>query len=539
MDLSRIALFFGNFRGAGNESRDSATSNSSRKTRHDGEGIAELSENARYVVKQPIDNTSLRWRGSNQDRITGPVLALKLIENMYSTEGWTMGSSDRDDVCDIQLVKDHSTGVSRRHLLVDLAPDSFRPRIKVLSRNPIQVHKNEGYITLYQGQHFEVISRVRINLGKVSFEAWLPTREETETLDYRQLAQEFSKGMLEALPRQVTSVSGTQTFTLRFGQNGVMYKIDDIRSSSTGSFGTVMRVKDNHGGLFAAKEPHYKSSDDSGQRRKQWEDLKKEFETMSGLRHRNIVSVVELVPGQTVAEPPWLIMEWIDQDLESIRLDRRDAARLTLDLTDGLQYLHRTQTHRDIKPGNILVQMQGQRLAVAKIADFGTAKWNKNVHMNSYQGTTMYMAPELRQADRRYTKAVDLWSLGVLLALSILAPTIRDEAAVQFVENGSDHWITTWLLPSVKRNPSPLEPLLLNLLERSPNRRWTAEESYAWSCTHLADAEAHTYGQSREALNDLPIEAVASRETQATSPADTIEDPEMYGNAQHPVDQDC
>ncbi|KAK3669467.1 serine/threonine protein kinase [Recurvomyces mirabilis] len=530
MDVSRIALFLGNVRGAGNESQDPATNDSSTKPRYDDEGIAKLSENARYVVKQPTDDTSLRWKGADQAHIIGPVFALTLIENMYSTEGWTMGSSDRDDVCDIQLVKDHSSGVSRRHLLVDLAPDSFRPRIKVLSKNPVQAHRNGGHITLYSGEHIEVVSSVKINMGKVSFEAWLPTRDETETLIYRRHAQEFSKGMLEALPRQVASVSGTQTFTLRFGQNGVMYKIDDVRSSSTGSFGTVMRVTDNYGRLFAAKEPHYKANDDSSRRRKQWEDLKKEFETLIALRHRNIVSAVEIVPGQTIAEPPWLIMEWVDRDLESIDLDRRDAARLTLDLTDGLQYLHRTQTHRDIKPGNILVQMQGQRLVLAKIADFGTAKWNNNAHMNSYEGTSMYMAPELRQHDRQYTKAVDLWSLGVLLALSTLTPSLRDEAASQFMEDGPDHWISTCLLPSVKRTPSSLTPLLLKLLARSPNCRWTAKEACVWSCDNLALTEADSHMPSREALENLPNEPVALQEDQVASPADTIEDPEMYQN---------
>lgn len=44
-------------------------------------------------------------------------------------------------------------------------------------------------------------------------------------------------------------------------------------------------------------------------------------------------------------------------------------------ISNGLAYIHEKGfTHRDLKPENILVKVDGNRLMMAKIADFGTSK---------------------------------------------------------------------------------------------------------------------------------------------------------------------
>ena len=57
---------------------------------------------------------------------------------------------------------------------------------------------------------------------------------------------------------------------------------------------------------------------------------------------------------------------------------------------DGLMFLHnKKQLHRDIKPGNILINCNGD----VRIADFGLAKVAsvRNCHQNSFVGTLSYM----------------------------------------------------------------------------------------------------------------------------------------------------
>ena len=71
--------------------------------------------------------------------------------------------------------------------------------------------------------------------------------------------------------------------------------------------------------------------------------------------------------------------------------------------------------HRDIKPENILLMDEGLTI---KLADFGLAKIiGEQSFTTTMCGTPGYVAPEILQESnhRKYTRAVDVWSLGVVL----------------------------------------------------------------------------------------------------------------------------
>lgn len=85
--------------------------------------------------------------------------------------------------------------------------------------------------------------------------------------------------------------------------------------------------------------------------------------------------------------------------------------------------------HRDIKPENIL--LSDKELHV-KIADFGLAKIvDEDSFTTTVCGTPAYVAPEMLVAHsqtRRYTRAVDIWSLGVVLYICLCGfPPFSDE----------------------------------------------------------------------------------------------------------------
>ncbi|PGH18200.1 CAMK protein kinase [Polytolypa hystricis UAMH7299] len=80
----------------------------------------------------------------------------------------------------------------------------------------------------------------------------------------------------------------------------------------------------------------------------------------------------------------------------------------------ALQYLHEHKpliVHRDIKPRNILV-LSRNHLHV-KLADFGLAKTGDA--LQTICGTQRYLPPEIANRRRKYTEAVDIWSLGVVI----------------------------------------------------------------------------------------------------------------------------
>lgn len=88
-------------------------------------------------------------------------------------------------------------------------------------------------------------------------------------------------------------------------------------------------------------------------------------------------------------------------------------------IIQGLAYLHqRNIIHRDIKPGNILLQPHEGSL-IPKICDFGISKTvgSEATALSNVIGTFEYMSPEQlgNNPDQMISTNADLWSLGVLL----------------------------------------------------------------------------------------------------------------------------
>jgi mitogen-activated protein kinase 7 len=87
--------------------------------------------------------------------------------------------------------------------------------------------------------------------------------------------------------------------------------------------------------------------------------------------------------------------------------------------SSGLKYIHSAEVlHRDLKPGNLLVNADCE----LKICDFGLARGvlqspqQNGGFLTEYVATRWYRAPELMLSFRSYSKAIDMWSVGCILA---------------------------------------------------------------------------------------------------------------------------
>ena len=142
----------------------------------------------------------------------------------------------------------------------------------------------------------------------------------------------------------------------------------------------------------------------------------------------------------------------------------------------GLNYLHRErhQVHRDMKPGNILLNSRGE----VKISDFGlSAELDSTKEMcATFIGTHAYMSPE-RLGGKPYSFASDIWSLGI---------TLVECALGQFpytAYTGSNYFV---LLSQILNDPPPQLPadtfsaefrdFILQCLCKEPEQRPSAEQ---------------------------------------------------------------
>jgi mitogen-activated protein kinase 15 len=90
---------------------------------------------------------------------------------------------------------------------------------------------------------------------------------------------------------------------------------------------------------------------------------------------------------------------------------------ITYQILRSLKYVHSADLiHRDLKPSNILLDSECN----VKIADFGLARSlseqeDETAILTEYVATRWYRAPEILLGSTRYSKAVDMWSVGCIL----------------------------------------------------------------------------------------------------------------------------
>ena len=119
--------------------------------------------------------------------------------------------------------------------------------------------------------------------------------------------------------------------------------------------------------------------------------------------------VLEYMDGGSLADVLQIV-----RDTGSGGLSELVLGKLTRHVLEGLNHLHheRHQVHRDMKPGNILLNSSGE----VKISDFGISSQldNTNGMCSTFVGSTCYMGPE-RLSGRPYSYAADVWSFGLIM----------------------------------------------------------------------------------------------------------------------------
>ncbi len=227
----------------------------------------------------------------------------------------------------------------------------------------------------------------------------------------------------------------------------------------------------------ALKTVDFSPEDSAEEQRAMLERLHSEARAVAPISHPNVVTVHDMGGVKNAA---FIAMELVEgQSLASFlrlhpRLGTERLLPLATEIAGGLAAAHQHGVvHRDIKPGNVLLGVDG----AIKVVDFGLAYARSAViaERGYLAGTPGYVAPEVLDEGPQGA-ASDLYGLGVTLyeclagvnplcapsLMETLGRTLRSDIAhLAEVQPGA---------------PTFLTDLVMELLNRNPQQRPTAEQ---------------------------------------------------------------
>jgi tRNA A-37 threonylcarbamoyl transferase component Bud32 len=255
-----------------------------------------------------------------------------------------------------------------------------------------------------------------------------------------------------------------------------------------------------------------------------------EARIIASLNHPNIVTLYDV--GRLPDERPYMVMEFVrGQSLN--RTLRNDgyfpvdlAFQVFLQVAQALAHAHRNGViHRDIKPGNILLEHRSTGLVRARVADFGIASVSTGHegHEGSFIGTPMYMSPEQAQG-LAVTPRSDIYSLGVVMyrLLTGERPFMADTPVALAMCHVTEPVKPFSEVAPLLDIPPELERVVMKCMAKRPRDRYA-------DCQELIDdlkavqvqILPHLLGLSQESLEPLLLSAeeqAAMRRAQGPNP---------------------
>jgi serine/threonine protein kinase len=337
-------------------------------------------------------------------------------------------------------------------------------------------------------------------------------REQGQTLDrgeflarYAELAVELGP-LFDAMP-QIEKIACPLRESLG-GKPPLVVPAPDgyeiLKEIGRGGMGVVYKARQTAPEQLVALKllrPDWLEGLDEPTRRQAIEQFRNEARAAARLRHPNRVRILHQGEHE---DRPFYSMELIEGCSLADKLKRpggvgkESAVKYLLSIAEALQDAHeRGILHRDIKPGNILID---ERTDQAKLTDFGLAMIaNPNAgpaeqsvrEQVRVAGTLPYMSPEQTQDADRVTVRSDVYSLGATLyeALTGVPPFSGRSRAklLARIREGN---------PDPPRGHSPdinpeLERICLRCLRKAPEQRYATAHELAETLRHFLRGVQH------------------------------------------------
>jgi serine/threonine protein kinase len=201
--------------------------------------------------------------------------------------------------------------------------------------------------------------------------------------------------------------------------------------------------------------------------------FQREARAMARLDHENIIRVFDVEENQGTY---YIVMEFFPGRnlkqliLEKGKLSPLESLSIALQTSEALSYAHSHGIiHRDIKPGNILIDSLGR----VKIADLGVAAATDEISVTSageILGTPAYMSPEQAKGEHLDGRS-DLYSLGMVLYEMLTGATLFEGISRTSIIGRLMYEKEEFTLSFPPDVPPSLQELVRYLLKKQPQDR--------------------------------------------------------------------
>ncbi|OVA15389.1 Protein kinase domain [Macleaya cordata] len=194
-----------------------------------------------------------------------------------------------------------------------------------------------------------------------------------------------------------------------------VHEFERLNRIDEGTYGVVFRARDKRTGEIVALKKVKMEKEREGFPLTSL----REINILLSSNHPSIVDVKEVVMDDL--DSIFMVMEYMEHDLKGLMETMRqpfsqsEVKCLMLQLLEGVKYLHDNWVlHRDLKTSNILLNNRGE----LKICDFGMSRqYGSPLKPYTHLVVTLwYRAPELLLGEKQYSTAIDMWSLGCIMA---------------------------------------------------------------------------------------------------------------------------